>query len=313
MFGDVTAGIDAHPLPVIVSIGGACTGRVLGLALLADIRIASRAATVNLPPIREALRDGLVASVTRVVGPSVAGYLVLPTATVRAEQAVMWGLFHEVVEPGRVAERAAEVARVRSARSPSGAPLRERGCLAWSRPAIAGQRSISKPTCTACCSRPRIVARVWRRILSTGSRGSEASNHSTQSWRVEMGDATFDEGCDDLGVLRPPSGPVAAYDGEVGPCARCDVACTGRTDPGSGDPRVETDGLHQAQPIVGSQGRSRRSLSGDRGANAPDNGRITDRRVRARHERDAGGRASRRSGGGGCGAGRRDTHLRGRR
>ena len=119
VFGDVTAGIDAHPLPVIVSIGGACTGRVLGLALLADIRIASRAATVNLPPIREALRDGLVASVTRVVGPSVAGYLVLTTATVRAEQAVMWGLFHEVVEPGRVAERAAEVARVVA----RGAPL----------------------------------------------------------------------------------------------------------------------------------------------------------------------------------------------
>ena len=111
IFDVMAAAIEAHPLPVVASIEGACNGRSLGLALRADIRIASSTATVTMPPIPQALEDGFLSSLTRVVGPGIAGYWILAGPSIEPEGALGWGLFHELVAPERLADRIVEVAR----------------------------------------------------------------------------------------------------------------------------------------------------------------------------------------------------------
>ncbi len=66
---------------------------------------------MTIPPIPRALEDGLVAPLSRVVGPGIAGYWILAAPSIDADEGLRWGLFHEIVASKRLEERAVEVAR----------------------------------------------------------------------------------------------------------------------------------------------------------------------------------------------------------
>ena len=94
----ICSAIVHHPLPVVASVSGSCSGTSLLLAACADMRIAAAGAELRMPEVDEAVRDGLVALLSRVVGPSTAGYWILARPPIDASRAHVAGFFHEVVD-----------------------------------------------------------------------------------------------------------------------------------------------------------------------------------------------------------------------
>jgi len=100
------------PKPIIASVNGWVVGTGLALVLASDIVIAGDQAQVRMP---EALR-GLSAGVTTPLlnfrlGASVASSLLYSAAAVEANEALTFGLFHEVVETELVWARSFEMAK----------------------------------------------------------------------------------------------------------------------------------------------------------------------------------------------------------
>lgn len=116
MAGIINEGIAAFVTgdkPIVAAVQGAVAGGGLGLMLVADYIVASKAATfaskyadVGLTPDL-----GLTTFLPRAVGEHRALRFVLSDLVVDADTALGWGLVSEVVAPDRVAVRAEEVAR----------------------------------------------------------------------------------------------------------------------------------------------------------------------------------------------------------
>jgi enoyl-CoA hydratase len=102
----------ALPQPVIAAVNGACIGGGLELALACDIRIAAADAVFSVPEVSFGLSPDLGGSqrLPRVVGPSQAKRLLLGCERIDAAEAARIGLVDEVVEPGRLINRALELA-----------------------------------------------------------------------------------------------------------------------------------------------------------------------------------------------------------
>jgi enoyl-CoA hydratase/carnithine racemase len=103
----------ALPQPVIAAINGPCVGGGFALALAADVRICSTAASFGNAAIKLGLSGaemGMSYHLPRIVGPSVAADWMLTGRTVDAEEADRRGLVSEVVTPDRLEARAAEMA-----------------------------------------------------------------------------------------------------------------------------------------------------------------------------------------------------------
>lgn len=109
----VTRALEAFEKPVIAAINGAAVGAGLGLALLADIRIAADDAKFGAAFTRIGLipGDGSGYLLARAIGFSRAMELVLTSRIFDAHEAKLIGLVHELTSPTHVLERAREVAQ----------------------------------------------------------------------------------------------------------------------------------------------------------------------------------------------------------
>lgn len=114
------------PKPVIAAVNGAAAGAGMGLALAADIRVASTAARFNAAFVRIGLSGGDVGiswMLPRIVGLGRAGEIMLTGRIVEADEAERMGLVNRVVEPQALIAAALETARLITANSPFGMRL----------------------------------------------------------------------------------------------------------------------------------------------------------------------------------------------
>ncbi len=117
------------PQPVIAAVNGAAAGGGLGLALAADIRIASPAARFNAAFVRIGLSAGDVGvswSLPRVVGLGHAAEIMLTGRFVGAEEAATIGLVNRVVPADELLDAAFEVAGQIASNTPFGVTLTKR-------------------------------------------------------------------------------------------------------------------------------------------------------------------------------------------
>lgn len=98
--------------PVVASLPGAAAGAGLGLALAADLRVASTAAVMTTAFTKVGLSGdfGVPWLLQRLVGPARAAELMLRSPRLTAAECLELGLVHEVVEPEELAEATARLA-----------------------------------------------------------------------------------------------------------------------------------------------------------------------------------------------------------
>jgi enoyl-CoA hydratase/carnithine racemase len=125
-WADAVAGFSRLSKPVIAAVNGAAAGAGMGLALAADIRIASTKARFNAAFVRIGLSGGDVGTsylLPRLIGLGRASELLLTGRFVAAEEAARIGLVTDVVEPEELLDRALETAAMICANSPVGMRL----------------------------------------------------------------------------------------------------------------------------------------------------------------------------------------------
>jgi enoyl-CoA hydratase len=121
------------PQPVIAAVNGAAAGGGLGLALAADIRLASEAARFNAAFVRIGLSAGDVGvswSLPRVVGLGHAAEIMLTGDFLDARQAERIGLVNRVVAGEGLLEEALALAERIASNSPFGVTLTKRVLMA---------------------------------------------------------------------------------------------------------------------------------------------------------------------------------------
>lgn len=106
--------------PVLAAVNGVAAGAGVGIALAADIRIASDKASLVLAFSKIGLvpDSGLSWLLPRIVGQARAYQLAVTAERIGAEQCLAWGLFNEVVPADQLAARTTEWAQ-RLASGPS--------------------------------------------------------------------------------------------------------------------------------------------------------------------------------------------------
>ena len=117
------------PQPVIAAVNGAAAGGGLGLALAADMRVASTEARFNAAFVRIGLSAGDVGvswSLPRVVGLGRAAEIMLTGRFVDAAEAERIGLVNRVVEPEALLDAAFDLAAEIAANTPFGVMLTKR-------------------------------------------------------------------------------------------------------------------------------------------------------------------------------------------
>jgi enoyl-CoA hydratase/carnithine racemase len=119
--------------PVIAAVNGHAAGGGLSLALAADIRIASTAASFNAAFVRIGLSAGdLGASwlLTRLIGPAHTSEICFTGRAVPADEAARLGLVNRVVQPAQLMTEVTELAEEVVANSPGGVQLSKRALQA---------------------------------------------------------------------------------------------------------------------------------------------------------------------------------------
>jgi enoyl-CoA hydratase/carnithine racemase len=117
------------PQPVIAAVNGPAAGGGLGLALVADIRLASPAAVFNAAFVKIGLSAGDVGvswSLPRVVGLGHAAAIMLTGRFVDAHEAAAIGLVNRVVPQDELLEAAFEIAEQIASNTPFGVTLSKR-------------------------------------------------------------------------------------------------------------------------------------------------------------------------------------------
>ncbi|MBI1361103.1 MAG: enoyl-CoA hydratase/isomerase family protein [Alphaproteobacteria bacterium] len=96
--------LHATELPIVAAIQGAAVGAGLGLALIADLRIAAQEArfAANFVKIGFHPGFGLTHTLPRLIGRQRAALMFLTGRRIKAEEAKEWGLVDEVVYADRV-------------------------------------------------------------------------------------------------------------------------------------------------------------------------------------------------------------------
>jgi len=120
------AGFRLMRKPVIAAVNGAAAGAGMGIALAADIRIASTAARFNAAFIRIGLTGGDVGTswlLPRLVGLGRAYEILLTGRFVESDEALRIGLVTEVTEPDDLMNRALATAALICGNSPIGIEL----------------------------------------------------------------------------------------------------------------------------------------------------------------------------------------------
>lgn len=117
------------PQPVIAAVNGAAAGGGLGVALAADIRLASPEARFNAAFVRIGLTAGDIGvswSMPRVLGFGVAAEILYTGRFVEAEEAARIGLVNRVVPADELLEAAYDLAGQIAANTPFGVMLTKR-------------------------------------------------------------------------------------------------------------------------------------------------------------------------------------------
>ncbi len=99
--------------PTIALLRGHVLGAGTELALACDIRIGTPDVEIGLPEIRIGMTpaSGGLTKMVKALGPLRARYYLLLGKRIKAEEALQYGLVHEIVEPSRIYERAIEIAK----------------------------------------------------------------------------------------------------------------------------------------------------------------------------------------------------------
>ena len=118
------------PVPVVAAVEGPAVGAGLGLALTADLRVASSHARLvpGYTAIGSSPDGGVSYYLARMLGPAVAARVLLLNETLTAERGRELGLVDEVVEPGAAMAAATKLAQ-RLSNTPPLALLRTRRLL----------------------------------------------------------------------------------------------------------------------------------------------------------------------------------------
>jgi len=99
--------------PMVAAVQGAAVGAGLGLALVADFRVAAPEARFSANFVKLGFHPGFGISHTlpRIVGEQRAALMCLTGRRIKAEEALAWGLADEVVPLGALREAALKLAR----------------------------------------------------------------------------------------------------------------------------------------------------------------------------------------------------------
>ena len=116
----VAEAVAAVEKPVIAALSGDALDQGLELALACDVRVASLDARFGMTQLARGLLpwDGGTQRLPRLVGRGPASEMLLAGATLDACRAVEIGLVNEAVDPGRVADRAGEIAAAVASHGP---------------------------------------------------------------------------------------------------------------------------------------------------------------------------------------------------
>lgn len=106
--------------PVVAAIDGYCIGGGLEMACASDVRIATSRASFGAGEIRWGWHGGSGATqlLTHAIGPGHASRMLLTGMRIDAEEASRIGLVQELVEPGALLDRGAELAATIAALAP---------------------------------------------------------------------------------------------------------------------------------------------------------------------------------------------------
>jgi len=132
----------ATPQPVIAAVNGPAAGFGLALALGSDIRYAAKSAVFRVIFVNIGVSNcdmGVSWLLPRLIGASRSHELMLTGRRVGADEAERIGLVADVVEDGRVVDRALEAAREIAAWAPWGIRLTKQGM--WSALEIPGEQA----------------------------------------------------------------------------------------------------------------------------------------------------------------------------
>jgi enoyl-CoA hydratase/carnithine racemase len=107
------AAIRNCPVPTIAAIRGICFGGGFGMAAACDLRVSSSTALFSVPAARLGLAYPVdaMADIVNALGPQMTKYLAFSAARLDARSALDAGFLLEIVEPGGLSLRAAELAR----------------------------------------------------------------------------------------------------------------------------------------------------------------------------------------------------------
>ena len=112
--------LEAFPYPAVAALNGHAIGGGLELALTCDLRVASTAAKLGMPPARLGLvysHTGLRKFVDAIGAPRTRE-LFFTGRNVSAATALEWGMVNELVSPEKLAERAVQYAAEVAANAP---------------------------------------------------------------------------------------------------------------------------------------------------------------------------------------------------
>jgi enoyl-CoA hydratase/carnithine racemase len=113
MTGDLVKAMRACPQPVIAAVDGVCVGAGAMIALSADLRIATPAASTAFLFARVGLAGcdmGACAMLPRVIGQGRAAELLLTGRSMSAEEGERWGFFNRIVPAGTLEREAITLA-----------------------------------------------------------------------------------------------------------------------------------------------------------------------------------------------------------
>jgi enoyl-CoA hydratase/carnithine racemase len=119
-FHEAIEALDAFPFPSVAALNGHAIGGGLELALACDLRVASEAARMGMPPARLGLvysHTGLRRFVDAIGAPRTRE-LFFTARNVPARTALQWGLVNEVVPPGELEREAVAYAAHIAAHAP---------------------------------------------------------------------------------------------------------------------------------------------------------------------------------------------------
>lgn len=115
------------PKPIIAAVDGAAVAGGAGLLLASDIVLATDRSKFGLPEPKRGLVAGIVSPLLAFrLGGSRAAYLLLTTRVIGADQALDFGLFHELTESEKIWARAHELAAECAGSAPEALALTKR-------------------------------------------------------------------------------------------------------------------------------------------------------------------------------------------